>query len=241
MLTGARFAAAAAQPASTQLATITERTLCYSGDMPRPRMHDPDAVLDAVEDLVARSGPSAVTIRAVGAAVGVSNGAVYHTFTSRAGLMGRAWLRAARRFLAVQTSLVDRAAADTNPGGPSEAVVAAADAPVVFTEQYPGSSTLLLRVRREEVLAEDVPDDVADELRRLDKLLIDLMVRLATAVWSRKDAAAVDTITSCVVDLPTALLLSRDRLGNVTARAHLRAAVRAVLDVGPPPRRPRRG
>lgn len=203
--------------------------------MPRPRMHDPDVVLDAVEDLVARSGPNAVTIRAVGAAVGMSNGAVYHTFTSRAGLMGRTWLRAGRRFLAVQTALVDDAA-----GGPIEAVVAAADAPVVFTEQYPGSSTLLLRVRREEVLADDVPDDVADELRSLDKLLVDLMVRLAVMAWNRKDAAAVDTITSCVVDLPTALLLQRNRLRSATARAHLHAAVRAVLEVGPPPQRQRR-
>lgn len=209
--------------------------------MPRPRLHDPDAVLDAVEDLVARSGPAAVTIRAIGAAVNVSNGAVYHTFTSRGGLMGQAWLRAGRRFLAVQTALVDKAVADTDLGGPVEAVVAAADAPVVFTEQYPGSATLLLRVRREEVLADDVPDDVGDELRRLDRLLVALMMRLATAVWDRKDAGAVDAITSCVVDLPTALLLRRDRLGSATARAHLHAAVRAVLEVGPPPPRQRHG
>lgn len=207
--------------------------------MPRPRLHDPDAVLDAVEDLVARSGPAAVTIRAIGAAVNVSNGAVYHTFTSRGGLMSQAWLRAGRRFLAVQMALVDKAVADTDLGGPVGAVVAAADAPVVFTEQYPGSATLLLRVRREEVLADDVPDDVADELRRLDKLLVALMVRLATAVWDRKDAGAVDAITSCVVDLPTALLLRRDRLGSATSRAHLHAAVRAVLEVGPPPLRQR--
>jgi len=203
-------------------------------------MHDPDVVLDAVEDLVARSGPNAVTIRAIGAAVGVSNGAVYHTFTSRGGLMGQAWLRAGRRFLEVQTALVDKASAGSDADGPTAAVVAAADAPVVFTEQYPGSSTLLLRVRREEVLADDVPDDVADELRSLDKLLVALMVRLAVAVWDRKDAGAVDAITSCVVDLPTALLLRRDRLGSATARAHLHAAVRAVLEVGPPPLRRRR-
>lgn len=196
-------------------------------------MHDPDAVLDAVENLVARSGPTAVTIRAISAAVGVSNGAVYHTFTSRGGLMGRAWLRAGQRFLAVQTSLVGEALASGGPDGPTEAVVAAADAAVMFNEQYPGSSTLVLRVRREEVLADDVPGDVADDLRLLDKHLVALMVRLARAVWDRKDAAAVDAITSCVVDLPTALLLRRGRLGSPTARAQLHAAVRAVLAVGP--------
>ena len=203
------------------------------GPVPRPRIHDPDAILDAVENLVARSGPTAVTIRAISAAVGVSNGAVYHTFRSRGGLMGQAWLRAGQRFLAVQTSLVDEALASGGPDGPTEAVVAAANAAVVFAEQYPGSSTLVLRVRREEVLADDVPDVVADDLRQLDKLLVALMVRLAIAVWDRKDAAAVDAITSCVVDLPTALLLRRDRLGSDTASAQLDAAVRAVLAVGP--------
>jgi len=201
--------------------------------MPRPRIHDPDVILDAVEDMVARSGPAAVTIRAVGAAVGVSNGAVYHTFSSRAGLMGQAWLRAGRRFLAMQTALVDEAIAGADRNSPIEAVVAAAGAPVVFAEQYPGSSTLLLTVRREQVLADDVPDDIADELQRLDALLVALMVRLAVAMWDRKDAAAVETITSCVVDLPTALLLRRDRLGSGTARAQQHAAVRAVLAVGP--------
>jgi AcrR family transcriptional regulator len=209
--------------------------------MPRPRVHDPDIVLDAVEELVSRSGPAAVTIRAVGAAVGVSNGALYHTFTSRAGLMGQAWLRAGRRFLAMQTGLVDQAVDNFLDYGAVEAVVAAADASVVFSERYPGSSTLLLSVRREEVLADDVPDHVAGELRDLDKLLIALMVRLARAVWDRKDAAAVDVITSCVVDLPTALLLRRNRLGSATARAQLHAAVRAVVAVGPAPLRRRHG
>jgi AcrR family transcriptional regulator len=61
--------------------------------MARPRVHDPDRVLDAAESLVVACGPAAVTIRAISAAVGVSNGAVYHTFGSRMGLLARAWLR----------------------------------------------------------------------------------------------------------------------------------------------------
>jgi AcrR family transcriptional regulator len=191
-------------------------------------------VLDAVEHLAAVSGPAAVTIRAVGAAVGVSNGAVYHTFSSRAGLMGQAWLRAGRRFLTLQTTLVDRALSDPDRRAAEEAVVAAAEAPVVFAERYPDSAKLLLAVRREELLDSDLPGEIAAGLRDLDQLLVGLMIRLATSVWDRKDARAVDTITTCIVDLPTAILLRRDRLGNTTAREHLRAAVRAVLAVGPP-------
>jgi AcrR family transcriptional regulator len=202
--------------------------------MPRPRTHEPDRVLDAVESLAVASGPAAVTIRAISAAVGVSNGALYHTFGSRAGLVGRAWLRAGRRFLEVQNALVDQALSKTGPRTPVAAVVAAADAPVVFAEQYPDSSKLLLTVRREELLDSDLPDEIATELSDLDRLLVGLMIRLAVNLWDRKDARAVDAITTCIVDLPTAILLRRDRLADATARQHLRASVRAVLDVGPP-------
>ena len=203
--------------------------------MPRPRVYEPDRVLDAVESLAVASGPAAVTIRAISAAVGVSNGALYHTFGSRSGLMGRAWLRAGRRFLAVQNDLVDKALSTTGPQAPVEAVVAAADAPAVFAKQYPDSSKVLLTVSREELLDSDLPDDIAIELRDLDRLLVGLLIRLAVNLWDRKDARAVDTITTCIVDLPTAILLRRNRLANPTARQHLRASVRAVLDVGPPP------
>jgi len=188
--------------------------------------------LDAVESLAVASGPAAVTIRAVSAAVGVSNGALYHTFESRSGLMGRAWIRAARRFFTMQHDLVDQALAD---GDPQAAVVAAADAPAVFADRYPDSSKLLWLVSREELLDSDLPDDVAAELHDLHRSLIDLMIRLADKLWDRRDARAVDTITTCIVDLPTSIVLRRDRLANPTAREHVRASVRAVLDVGPPP------
>jgi AcrR family transcriptional regulator len=199
--------------------------------MPRPRVHDPNLVLDAAESLAVSAGPAAVTIRAISAAVGVSNGAVYHTFGSRMGLLARAWLRAGRRFLAAQTALVDQA-----PSG-VEAVLAAADAPAVFAERYPNSCVLLLTARRDELLDPDLPDEIATEIADLEAMLVGLMIRLAVSVWDRKDAAAIDTITMCIVDLPTAILLSRDRLGSKTAREQLRAAVKAVLDIGPSPER----
>lgn len=77
--------------------------------MPRPRMHDPQAILDVAESLAVRCGPAAVTIRAVGDAVGVSNGALYHEFGSRSGLLTRAWLRAVHRLQTVLTELVETA------------------------------------------------------------------------------------------------------------------------------------
>jgi AcrR family transcriptional regulator len=203
--------------------------------VPRPRLYDKDQILDAVERLAVQSGAAAVTIRAISDAVGVSNGAVYHTFGSRAGLAGRAWLRAGHRFLTLQTQLIDTAQA----ADPVAAVVAAADAPAVFAERYPDSSRLVLTVRRDELLGPETPTDLADQLRNLDRLLVASMVRLARALWDRKDAAAVDVITTCIVDLPTAILLNHNRIDDPQARERLSAAVRAVLAVGPPATRRR--
>jgi AcrR family transcriptional regulator len=182
-------------------------------------------MLDAAESLAAEAGMSAVTIRAVAAAAGVSNGALYHTFASRAELLARTWLRAARRFLATQRALVD------GPLNPRDAVIAAAQAPAVFAGQYPQSA--LLAVRREELIDDSVRRDVASEVAAAQGELVELMVGLASAMWDRKDAAAVDVITTCIVDLPASILLQRNRIHNPSAVEHLRAAVRAVLDIGP--------
>lgn len=201
--------------------------------MPRPRVYDLDTVLDAVESLATRSGPAAVTVRAVASAAGVSNGALYHSFSSRGELLGRAWLRAGTRFLAVQREAVQAASG-------VQAVVAAADAPATFAERHPESARLVLTVRREQILGPELPDELTAELLGLDNRLVAVLIELAVGVWGRRDAAAVDAITTCIVDLPTAILLSRDRLHDPTARAHLGAAVRAVLDTGPaPPRKER--
>ncbi len=201
--------------------------------MPRPRVYDQDQILDAVERLAVQSGPAAVTIRAISDAIGVSNGAVYHTFGSRAGLVGRAWLRAGHRFLSAHGELIEAA-----PDGDGvAAVVAAAEAPAVFAEQHPHSSQLLLTVRRDELLGSETSPEIATQLRDLDRLLVDTMIRLARALWDRRDAAAVDVITTCIVDLPTAILLQRNRIHDHDARPRLQSAVRAVLAVGAPPRR----
>ncbi len=204
--------------------------------MPRPRVYDLDAVLDAAESLAVEAGPAGVTTRAVAAAAGISNGAIYHNFGSRTELVARTWLRAARRFLDVQTELVDAALAD-KAGDPVEAVVAAAQAPAVFYERRRQSAQLVWRVQRDQLLGPDLPESLAAELKDLDRQLIDLMVRLSSHLWDRRDGAAVDAITVCIVDLPTAIILSRNRISNSWARDRLSAAVRAVLADEPTPTR----
>jgi AcrR family transcriptional regulator len=187
-------------------------------------VYDRDAMLDAAEELAVEGGAKAVTIRAVSARAGISNGAIYHAFGSRGGLVGRAWVRAARRFLALQRQAVDA------EDDPVRAVVAAADTPSVFSEQYPSSARLWLAIPRDELIG-DAPADVAAELRGLDNDLRDLLIRLSLAMWGRRDAVSVGVIEDCVVGLPTGLLLRRPMPPTPDTRRRLAAAVEAVLSV----------
>ncbi|KJF24768.1 TetR/AcrR family transcriptional regulator [Rhodococcus sp. AD45-ID] len=208
--------------------------------MPRPRVHDLDTLLDAAENLAATAGPAAVTVRAVSDTTGVSNGAIYHAFGSRSGLVGSAWLRAAQRFLALQQSRVDDTLRNPSPSAAVDAVVAAAEVPAIFALDYPHSALLLLTIRRDELLGTDVPADIAEQLTQLDRALVELFIRLSTALWGRKDGRAVEAIEACVVGLPTGLLIHPAkradgwRVPDTAARARLDAAVRAVLRLDPP-------
>ncbi|MFF0545144.1 TetR family transcriptional regulator [Nocardia thailandica] len=201
--------------------------------MPRPRTHDPEAALDAAEELAVTAGPAAVTVRAVAAATGMSNGALYHSFGSRPELLARTWLRAAHRFLAAQAEPLDRAVAAADRATAFEAVVDAAETPARFAGTHPASARLLLVLDRRILLDGELSESTAAEIAGTEKALVDAMIRVARALWGRGDRRGVATITTCLVDLPTALLLRRDRLTDPLARRHLRAAVRAVLESGP--------
>ena len=203
--------------------------------MPRPRLYDRDLVLDAAESLAVQTGPAGVTTRAVASAAGVSNGADLPQLSVPRGPRRPHVVACCRGFLSVQGELVD--AALTDPAAdPVDAVVAAADAPAVYYGLHPQSARLLVRVNRSQLLGDAVSDEVAAELAALDAELVALLVRLAHKLWNRRDAAAVDAVTLCVVDLPTAFLLSRHRIDSEWARLRLGSAVRATLADGPPPR-----
>lgn len=188
--------------------------------------------MDTAEQLAADAGPRAVTIRALSQRTSISNGAIYHAFGSRGGLLGHVWLRAARRYLQEQRRAVAGALAD---GDVQAAVVAAAECPATFLESHPSSALYLLALPRHELLgARDVAAELAADLRALDGDLGALIVELAESMWGRRDRHAIAAIRACVVDLPTALLLRAQHPPDPGTRDRLTAAVRAVLALTPP-------
>jgi AcrR family transcriptional regulator len=197
--------------------------------MPRPRVHAPESVLDAAEELLVAHGRGGLTIRALSEGAGVSNGSIYHAFGTLEDVVAGAWLRRAEQFLAMQRSAVDE---ELENGGARRAVQAAADAPARLAEQDLRAARLLVALDRDDLLTDSVSGSAADRLRALDAALLDTLRLLARALRGRADAAAVDLITTCVVRLPTALLFPGIRAGLVSpsARRQLAAAVGAVLD-----------
>jgi AcrR family transcriptional regulator len=203
--------------------------------MPRPRVHSVDAILDAAEELVRSGGPSGLTLRSLALATGAPTGTLTHAFGSRDGLVAQLWLRAARQVFDRQFAGVEN---ELSEGSPTGATVAAALAPLRTVTERPGAAAVLLGYRRDDLLGSDVPDALAAELVATDRRFVALLVRLARALWQRGDAAAVEVVTVCVVDLPTGLL-RRHLRGEVPpdTERHLHAAVEGILALGAPPHR----
>jgi hypothetical protein len=108
---------------------------------------------------------------------------------------------------------------------------------------------MLFTVRREHLLGPELPEADAEALLGLDARLVQVLVRLARLLWGRGDRHAVEVVTTCVVDLPTALF-RRALTGpaadgavviNADLRRRLTAAVHAVLDLPPTPLPTRKG
>lgn len=199
--------------------------------MGRPRQHDLDALLDHARDLWVDGGPDAVTTRALVAASGASNGAIYHAFGSRDGLVARVWAREAEAFLRHQRDGVDEALA---AGDPVQALVVAATAPATHAAADPSGAALLVSVHPPRLLTPGLDADGRSLLQGLRAALDVLVTDLAAALWARSDRAALLAVRHCVVELPGVLLLARAGRPDPATVHALDRAVRGVA-ADPPP------
>ncbi len=199
--------------------------------MGRPRQFDLETLCDHARELWVEHGVAGVTIRALSAVSGASNGAVYHAFGSRDGLLARVWAREAEGFLAFQRDAVTKAMAG---GNPTDGLVAAALAPARYAESDPASARLLLSANVDDLMTAELTDDGRAKLRQRQRELGKLLVELASALWGRHDAAAVTTVRYCVVNLPGTLLLRSKRVNDPVAHHALELAVRGIATEQPP-------
>jgi AcrR family transcriptional regulator len=210
--------------------------------MARPRTNDLGALLDVAEQIVTSTGPAGLTLRRLAAEAGASNGSIYHAFSSKAELLARVWARAAQRmFTALDARVTAALAGAPTATGATEAVVAASLSPVDFAIEHPAAARLFFMQRRDQLLSEELPPATAEELEAVQRTFTNLLIKLAEARWNRRDRVAVDTITTCVVDLPGGLIGRRLLAGAALddrTRAQIEAACRAILALELPPARP---
>jgi AcrR family transcriptional regulator len=196
----------------------------------RPLLHEPDAILDAACELVARGGRRAATVSAISARSRAPSGSLYHRFGSHDRLLLEAWIRAIRRFQAgFLTALAT--------GRPKEAAVAAALWTPRFAEAHRADATMLLNYRREDLLRNPVTDhDLLADVTSLNEPVEKALRRHAARVYGRIGRAGYEALTLAVVDLPYGAVRRHLSVGQALPAGlpqQLDAAVRAALDAGP--------
>lgn len=193
--------------------------------MPRPQLHDTDAILDAARDLLLSQGARRVTVEAIAEASGAPTGTLYHRFGSRDELVAQLWIRAARRSQARFVS-----ALETEP--PERAAVAAALSILDFCREEPADARLLASFRREDLLRRTPTGELADQLAVLNKPIEHAVTTLAGRLYGRATRPAIQRTLLAVFDLPYGAVRRYLTAGEVVPaglRKHLGRAVSAVL------------
>ncbi|MCX6394900.1 MAG: helix-turn-helix domain containing protein [Propionibacteriales bacterium] len=199
--------------------------------MGRPQQLDVDDLLDHARALWVADGMAAVTIRALSARSGVSNGSIYHHFDSRNHLLAEVWAKEAAAFRTYQREQIRLA---RESGTPADAVVAAA----LVTGGYAdvdASAVRVLLASRPDVLNDDaLPAPVKKQLREHRADAAALIGDLAEEVWGVRTPDALTLMRNCVVDIPARIFMAAGRPNDPLARYAIEHAVRGVLAAGPP-------
>lgn len=197
-----------------------------SSQVPRPRLHTTDTMLDAARDLLLDEGSRNATMEAIADVSGAPTGSIYHRFGSRDELIARLWIRAVYRS---QASFV----AALEHGDAKESAIAAAISIIDFCEEHPEDAQLLVAFRREDLIKEIPEGTLAAELEELNRPVERAIVQLARRLYGRRSRAALDRTLLAVFDLPYGAARRYLITGMPLPprlRADVAAAVAAVID-----------
>jgi AcrR family transcriptional regulator len=205
----------------------------------RRRTTDLDALLDVAEQLATVGDPEGLTLRRLATEARVSNGSIYHLFSSKDELLARVWIRAAHRLLAEQKTRVDQAVGNaSSEADADDAVVVAALWPIEYAIEHPTTARLFFGQRRDQLFSPmNLPSEITDELAAIQKMFTGVLLTLSRARWKRADRAAVEAIAVCVVDLPGGLMQRRLATGEGVGPqllTQVEVACRALLTLEPP-------
>ncbi len=132
-------------------------------------------ILDAGIDLIACSGPTALTISGIAHELGAPSGSIYHRFPSRDLLAAELWLRSVEAFQ--DACIPDAVFAD-----PVQAIREIAANVLRWCREETDTAALLLLYRSSDFFSGDWPDDLRTrneaQMARVARLSIELCDRL---------------------------------------------------------------
>jgi AcrR family transcriptional regulator len=193
--------------------------------MARPRIHQPEVVLDHARSLVLENGLRAATIEAIAAVSGAPIGSLYHYFNSRDELLARLWVRAVRR-----SQAAFRSAADLED--PERAAVGAALSIYDFCVRERDDARLLMSMRREDLVKSELPAEILDELEGLNRPVHQTLKQLSLRLYQRATSDDLDRILLATFDLPYGVArpyVVRGQTPPAHRRSLLEPAVLAIL------------
>jgi AcrR family transcriptional regulator len=193
--------------------------------VPRPRIHQPDAVLDHARDIVLERGVRAATMEAIARTSGAPMGSLYHYFSSHDELLARLWVRAVRR-----SQAAFRAAAENED--PEQAALAAALSIYDFCVRERDDARLLTSMRREDLIHAELPADLTQELKNLNQPVRETLVDLSRRLYGDAQPEDLDRVLLATFDLPYGIarpFVLRGRTPPKQRRKLLEAAVLAVI------------
>ena len=165
--------------------------------MARPAKFSEARILDAAESIVARQGPNAATIGAIGNLLSAPSGSIYHRFRTRDELLGALWVRNATRF---QDAFAEKA---LHPD-PVLAGLHAGLSMVHLARADLDSARIMLLYRREDFLSGSWPRALEKEAERLGAQVKDVLGKLTRRLFGRMTAENLEATMFATVDIPFA-------------------------------------
>jgi AcrR family transcriptional regulator len=185
-----------------------------------------DDVLDAALTVIAARGPAGATIAAIATQLQAPVGSIYHRFRSRDLLLAKLWLRSIMRF---QAGFLAALAVEDDLAAVG---VTAALHVVRWSREHLDEARVMVLYRRED-LAARWPEELGDELARLNVATEAAVSHYARRRFGRTDAETVRRVVFALVDVPYAAARRSLLVGEAPPKSLdglVRTAVHAVLD-----------
>ena len=192
--------------------------------MPRPTLHDTEAVLDATRELILDVGPRGTGIREISRRSRAPSGSLYHRFSSRDNLVALAWLRAVRRFQAGYVQALERQ-------DPGEAIREAIAWAVEYALREPRDTRLLLSHSQADLLDRAPAAETIAQLAAINQRLEVALRDLSRRLFKSASRASLERVSNAVIDLPYAALRRHVLARTLSTRtiAPLQAAALAIV------------